>query len=51
MREIDEKLLKLVRENDKPEQAVIIAIDTIISFLMQHGSSEVQAPSDLQGLG
>ena len=51
MRENEEILLKLVRENDKPEQAVIIAIDTIISFLMQYGSSVVQAPADPQGLG
>ena len=48
MTENEIKLLNLIRENDNPSEAVIIAIDTIISFLVQHGSSEGQAPVGLQ---
>lgn len=51
MSENETKLLNLIRESDNPSEAVTIAIDTIISFLVQHGSSVVQAPADPQGLG
>ena len=43
----ENELIELVRENDNPEQAVMIVIDTIISFLEQHESSpsqEIVAP-------
>jgi hypothetical protein len=43
MTNFENELIGLIRENDNPEQAVMIAIETIISFLEQHGSS--QAPT------
>ena len=49
MNENEEELLRMVRENDNPEQAVLIAIDTIFCYLMQPGSSVVQAAAGLQG--
>lgn len=39
----EEELLRMIRENDNPEQAVMTAIDTILEYLRQHGSSEGQA--------
>ena len=35
-----EELMELILEDDDPEQAVRIAIDTILSFLMQRESSQ-----------
>ena len=37
------ELLKLIRENDNPEQALMTAAAVIIDFLKQHESSEGQA--------
>ena len=34
------ELLELIREHDNPEQALITAVEVVISFLTQHGSSE-----------
>ena len=34
------ELIELIFEDEEPEQAVQIAIDTILSFLMQHESSQ-----------
>lgn len=34
------ELLNVIRESDNPEQAIIIAIDVIISYLKQHESFE-----------
>lgn len=45
------ELLELIYENDNPEQAVLTAINTIISFLEQHGSSPVPVVAVLQGQG
>lgn len=39
------ELIKLVRENDNPEQALMTATAIILDFLKQHESSEVQAPA------
>ena len=44
-----EELVDLVRENDNPEQAVMIVIDTIISFLEQHESSPLPTVVGLPG--
>ena len=44
------ELIKLIRENDNPEQALITAVETILIYLKQHESSEVQAPAYLQVL-
>ena len=34
------ELLNVIRESDNPEQAILIAIDVILSYLKQHESSE-----------
>ena len=36
------KLIKLIRENDNQEEAIVTAVNTILSFLEQHESSEGQ---------
>lgn len=38
------KLIKLIRESDNQEEAIVTAIDIILSFLEQHESSEEQVP-------
>ena len=43
MTENEIELIKLIRENDNPSEAVVTAVEIILSFLGQHGSS--QAPS------
>ena len=43
------ELINIIRENDNPEQAVLIAIETIISFLEQHESSQLPFVASLQG--
>ena len=40
MTNIEKELIDVVRENDNSEQAVLIAIDIILSFLGQLGSSQ-----------
>ena len=44
-----EELVDLVRKDVNPEQAVLIAINTIISFLEQHESSPSQEIVALPG--
>lgn len=39
MKTNQEILLSIIRENDKPEQALQIAVDIITSFLEQYESS------------
>ena len=36
------ELLKLIRENDKPETALMTAVTIILGFLKQHESFEEQ---------
>lgn len=36
------ELLKLILENDKPEQAVLTVAETIFDFLKQHESHQVE---------
>lgn len=50
MTENERELIKLIRENDNPGQALVTAVSTILCFLEQHESSEVQAPVCLQVL-
>ena len=50
MSENEIKLLNLIRENDKPVQALSIAIETILSFLRLHESSQEPSAVGLQGL-
>ena len=45
------ELIRLVRENDNPEQALMVAATIIIGFLKQHESSEEQVVAYLPVLG
>ena len=45
------ELIKLVRENDNPEQALMTATLVILGYLKQHESSEEQAAVCLPVLG
>ena len=45
------ELLNLVRENDKPEEALQIAVEIISSFLEQCVSYQEPSPDFLQALG
>ena len=45
----EEELLRLVRENDNPEQAAMIAIETILEYLRQPESFEARAAAYLPG--
>ena len=44
------ELIKLIRENDNPEQALMAATLVILGYLKQHESSEEQAAVCLQAL-
>ena len=46
----EQELIKLIRENDNPEQALMTATVIILDFLKQHESSEVREPAYLQVL-
>ena len=50
MTDNERKLIKLIRENDNPQQALLTAIDIILLTLVQQKSSEEQAAADLQVL-
>ena len=50
MTENEKELIKMSRENDNPEQALMTAAVIILGFLKQHESFEVQAPVCLQEL-
>ena len=45
------ELIKLVRENDNPEQALLTATLVILDYLKQHESSEEQVAVCLPVLG
>ena len=42
------ELIKIIRENDNPEQALMAATVIILGFLKQHESSEAPEPVYLQ---
>ena len=44
------ELINLIRENENPNQALTTAVETILIYLKQHESSEVQAVDVLQEL-
>ena len=44
----EQELLGIIRNHENPQQAIVIAIDTITSFLKQLGSSQAQEAVDLQ---
>ena len=48
MTENEYELIKMIRENDNPEQALMTAAVIIIDFLKQHESSEEQVPAFLR---
>lgn len=48
MTDHEQELIKIIRENDNPEQALMTAAVIILNFLKQHESSVVQAPAYLQ---
>lgn len=48
MTENEKELIRMVRENDNPERALMTATVIILGFLKQHGSSEEQVPAFLQ---
>lgn len=50
MTENEKELIRLVRENDNPEQALVTAAVIILDFLKLHESFEAQAPASLQVL-
>lgn len=43
MTENEKELIKLIRENDNPEEALMTATVIILGYLKQHESSEEQA--------
>ena len=51
MSDNQKELIELIRENDKPEQALMAATLVILGYLKQHESSEVQASVALPALG
>ena len=44
MTENEKELIKIIRENDNPEQALMTAAVIILDFLKQHESSVGQVP-------
>lgn len=48
--ENEKQLINLIRENDNPELAIMIATAVIVDFLKQHESSEGQAAACLPEL-
>ena len=50
MSENEIELIKMIRENDNPGQALMTAALVILGYLKQHGSSEEQVAADLQAL-
>lgn len=48
MTENEMELIRMIRDNDNPEQALMTATVIILGFLKQLESSEEQAPACLQ---
>lgn len=48
MNENEMELLRIIRENDSPENALLIAVDVILKYLRRPGSSEEQVAAGLQ---
>ena len=44
----ERELLQIIRDHDNTEQALHIAIDTILDFLKQHESSQLPSSACLQ---
>lgn len=50
MTENEMKLLEMIRKNDNPEQALLIAIEIIVDFLSHHEASQLKPSVDSQAL-
>lgn len=50
MTDNEKELIKIIRENDNPEQALMTAAVIILDFLKQHESSEEASAVCLQAL-
>lgn len=50
MTENEKELIKLIRENDNPGEALMTAAVIILGFLKRHESSEEQVAAYLQAL-
>ena len=50
MTDNEKELIKIVRENDHPEQALMTATLIILGFLKQHESCQEPIAADLRGL-
>ena len=50
MTDNERELIKLIRENDNPEQALMTATVMILGFLKQHESSQEASSVYLQAL-
>ena len=50
MTDNEKELIKLIRENDDPGQALMTATVIISNYLKQHESSATQESADLQEL-
>jgi hypothetical protein len=44
------ELIQIIRENDNPGKALAVAVETILLYLKQHGSSQEQVVADLREL-
>lgn len=50
MTDNEKELIKLIRENDNPEHALMTAAVIVLGFLRQHESSVIQESADLRVL-
>lgn len=50
MTDNEKELIKIIRENDNPEIALVTAVETILLYLKQRGSYQEQAAAVLQAL-
>jgi hypothetical protein len=48
MTDNEKELIKIIRENDNPVQALMTATVIILNYLKQHESSVTQVSADLQ---
>ena len=51
MSENNVELIRMIRENDNPEHALMVAVTIILGHLRQHESSEEQVAVGLPVLG
>ena len=42
------ELIKMIRENDNPEEALVTALDSILFFLTAHEAYQERTPACLQ---